>query len=94
MLDKKTLGIAELIHTSNNVTCSDIGLLDLSTAQECVGAVDYAKSFNNRAFYGQEVSDGDKPKGCYDLGYEMSFNTHSTGKRISSAKSICKKGNA
>ena len=85
---------AEVVHTDNGVTCSERGFKDLSTAQECSDAVGYAKTFNSKALYRNEVSSSDRPKGCYiwTNGY-MYFNTHSIGERQSSAASICTKGN-
>ena len=86
---------AGLVHTEIGVTCSDSGFVDLSTAQECSGAVSYATSFNNNARYDGDVSEDYFPKGCYiwPLG-DMFFNSHSTG-GVSAGdtfRSICRKG--
>ena len=69
--------------------------MDLSTAEDCYGAVNYAKSFNNRANYKASDFFPESAKGCIitDLG-DMFFNTASTGGRYSYEASICKKGNA
>ena len=85
---------AEFVHTSDGVTCSDSGLLDLSTEEECSDAVDYAKSFNSDARYQSEVYLSTSPKGCiiYHSG-SMYFNTYATGDRNNSYSSICRKGN-
>ena len=88
---------AELVHTDNGVTCSDSGFMDLSTEQDCYGAVSYAKSFDSRAYYSHAASKDWNPKGCIisqDNGF-MYFNTHSTGGRqyASDYASICRKGN-
>ena len=86
--------LAAFVHTDNGVTCSDSGFIDLSTAQECSAALDYAMSFNSQASFLSENSWIDYPKGCviFDWG-GMYFNTHSTGGRTSRVASICKKGN-
>ena len=85
---------AEVVHTDNGVTCSERCFKDLSTAQECSDAEGYAKTFNSKAMYRDEVSMSDRPKGCYiwTNGY-MYFNTDSMGGRQSSVASICTKGN-
>ena len=85
---------AEFAHTDNGVSCSDSGLRDLSTAEECSVAVSYAKSFNSEARYRNVYSSIKRPKGCYiwDTG-AMYFNTHPTGGSSSSVASICRKGN-
>ena len=89
-----TLFFAEFVHTDNGVTCSERGFKDLSTAQECSDAVSYAKTFNSKALYRNEVSWNFYPKGCYiwPSGY-IYFNTHSIGEKDSSAASICTIGN-
>ena len=85
---------AEFVHTDNGVTCSDMGFMDLSTAQECSSTVSYAKSFNAKANYENSLSQAYYPKGCFilDIVGNIYFNTHSTGKRESRSTSICKKG--
>ena len=84
----------EFVHTDNGVTCSESRFRDLLTAQECSGAVSYAKSFNGEANYVWEVSSGSRPRGCFiSLWGKMYFNTHSTGGVDYSATSICRKGN-
>ena len=85
---------AEFVHTDNGVTCSDSGFIDLSTAQECSGAVSYAKNFNSEAHYQFEGSFSGIPKGCimHESG-QIFFNTHTTGGRKSSYSSICNNGN-
>ena len=82
------------VHTDRGVVCSDSRFMDLSTAQECSGAIDYAKSFNSDANYRGEGSWDEYPKGCYiyDSG-SMYFNTHSTGTNQGRTISICRKGN-
>ena len=89
-----TLFLAEFFHTDNGVTCLDVGFNDLSTAQECSGAVSYAKNFNSEAHYVGEGSYSGIPKGCamHDGGY-IYFNIHPTGGRQSSYSSICNNGN-
>ena len=84
----------EFVHTDRGVVCSDSRFMDLSTAQECSGAIDYAKSFNSDANYREEGSWDVYPKGChiYDSG-SMYFNTHSTGTNQGRTISICRKGN-
>ena len=85
---------SEFVHTDNGVTCSDSGFRDLSTAQECSDAVNYATSFNTKAVYRTTVSTTNRPKGCYILGSGyMYFNTHPDGGRSSSVNSICWRGN-
>ena len=72
--------------------------MDLSTAEECSGAVNYAKKFNRLASYVFAVSWSNAPKGCFiaDSG-KFWFNKHSTGSHDDNSflpsKSICKKGN-
>ena len=85
---------AEFVHTDNGVTCSDSGFIDLSTAQECSGAVNYAMSFNGKTKYIGQMNLGDRPKGCIieDSGL-MYFNAHSTGLVYSYYRNICRKGN-
>ena len=85
---------AEFVHTGNNVTCSDSGFRDLSTEEECSGAVNYAKTFNGKAYYAKLTTNSFNHKGCfiYDSG-AMFFNMHSTGGRRSEDTSICRKGN-
>ena len=86
--------LAVFVHTDKGVTCSDRGFTDLSTAQDCSGAVSYAKSFNSDARYQSEVYLSTSPKGCiiYHSG-SMYFNTYATGDRNNSYSSICRKGN-
>ena len=86
---------AEFAHTDNGVSCSDSGLRDLSTTQECSGAVSYAKTFNSKANYRSEGSYSSHfPKGCHIWTWgDMYFNTHSIGERHPSIASICMKGN-
>ena len=86
---------AEFVHTDSGFTCSDRGFRDISTAQQCSSAVSYAKSFNSKAYYADEVSVTNKPKGCYILRQygDMYFNTDPTGERSTSISSICWKGN-
>ena len=89
-----TLFFAEFVPTDNGVTCSERGFKDLSTAQECSDAVSYAKTFNSNANYREKGSLSNYPKGCYIwTSGNMLFNTHSTGEKVSSAASICTKGN-
>ena len=85
---------AAFIHTDFGVTCSDNGFIDLSNDQECLDAVNYAKSFNREANYIKEVSREFDPKGCfiYETG-NMFFNLHSTGRNNVYTRSICKTGN-
>ena len=80
---------ADFVHTENGVTCSESGLMDLSTAQECSSAVSYAKSFNSKAYYYSEVALRARPKGCYIRSGAMYFNSYSTGEGSSSETSIC-----
>ena len=89
-----------LFHTDNGFTCSDSGFLDLSTAQECSNAVNYATSFNKMANYDQEIFSRYMPKGCVimDSG-NMYFNLHFNeelkyGSNDAVSRSICKKGNS
>ena len=85
---------SEFFHTDNGVTCSNSGLKDLSTAQECSGAVSYANSFNSNARYISELYGANYTKGCIITdGGDMYFNTHSIGGSSSSYSSICLKGN-
>ena len=85
---------AVLVHTEKGTTCSDSGLQDLSTDQECSDAVNYAKSFNVNAEYKYSESSSSYPKGCYILsGGRMYFNRDSTGKNQAGIRSICHKGN-
>ena len=71
--------------------------MDLSTAEECSGAVNYAKSFNAKVRYVTGGSYSGSHKGCliYDSGgYSyMLFNTHSHGGRSPEDTSICRKSN-
>ena len=94
MASNNDVVFAEFCHTGYGVTCSDSGLMDLSTAEECSGAVNYAKKFNRLAHYVFAVSWSSAPKGCFiaDSGHFW-FNKHSTGSRDDLRKSICKKGN-
>ena len=87
---------AGLVHTDRGVTCSNSSLMDLSTAEECSGAVNYAKSFNSKARYYGEFTRRDYPKGCivFDNSHiELYFNAHSTGGRSYSTSSICRTSN-
>ena len=91
-----TYFFAEFVHTDNGFTCSASGFVELSTAQECSGAVSYAKLFNSKARYQSEQGWSSEPKGCSILDEgSMYFNTHTTGGNNShiSRTSICKKGN-
>ena len=89
-----TLFFAEFVHTDKGVTCSERGLKDLSTAQECSDAVSYAETFNRDANYRNVESLSYYPKGCHIWTWgDMYFNTHSIGGRNSYAASICTKGN-
>ena len=68
----------------------------LSTADECIRAISYAKTFDSRArMYKTEVFWPAWPKGCVidtsDNG-NMYFNKHATGGR-QGAIPICRKGN-
>ena len=82
------------VHTASGVTCSESGFIDLSTEEECSGAVDYARSFNRNAKYRDATASSSYLKGCFILdGGFMYFNTHSTGGICSSCTSICRKGN-
>ena len=85
---------AGFFHTYKDVTCSESGFMDLSTAQECSGAVSYAKSFNINAGWRFQGNWNGLPKGCIiaDGGY-VYFNTHSTGGRSNEYASICRKCN-
>ena len=91
---KMTSFLAELVNTDKGVTCHDSGFIDLSTAQECSGAVSYARTFNSKAIYKSETSSNILPKGCFinNDGGEMFFNTH-TGGSWPFSSSICRKGN-
>ena len=82
-----------LFHTDNGVTCSDVGLDDLSTAQECSAAISYAKTFNSKARSYLHSYYRGMPTGCamHESG-DISFHTF-PGNRESSYTSICKKGN-
>ena len=86
---------ADLVHTDNGFTCSDSGFRALSNAQECSGAVSYAKTFNSKARIDSTyMYVSDRPKGCYIWGSgTMYFNSHPTGGRSTSVASICWKGN-
>ena len=85
---------AEFLHSyKKGWSCTDMGLAHLSTAEECSGAVNYAKSFNGNAHYVRSGSFSTKLKGCFiDDSGAMFFNTHSTG-RHSEDNNICRKGN-
>ena len=87
---------AGFVHTERGATCSDSRFIDLSTAEECSGAVSYAKSFNSKASFKEEGSWSYNPKGCYiyDSG-NMYFNTNtnSTESGKSTTISICFNGN-
>ena len=84
---------AGLVHTAKGVTCSDSSLMDLSTAEECSGAVNYAKSFNSNASFTYVGSWSRNHQGCVilDSGY-IFFITQSTGGENSTSTSICRKG--
>ena len=85
---------AGLVHTDKGTTCSDIGLQDLSTDQECSDAVNYAKYFNGNAKYVESGSWPGNHKGCSIYGDgEMIFNRHVSGQNNANTRSICKKGN-
>ena len=68
--------------------------MDLSTAQECRGAVNYAKSFNGDAYFYKVVSWPARHIGCsvYDDGRVL-FSTHPTGDNFEHTRSICHIGN-
>ena len=68
--------------------------MDLSTAQECRGAVDYAKHFNGDARFYKDVSWPGRHIGCsiYDDGRVL-FNKHPSGNNFEHTRSICKIGN-
>merc|ERR1711997_945062 len=88
--------VLKFVHTDRGVTCSDSGFVALSTAQECSGAVSYAKLFNSKARYQSEGSRSNDPKGCYifDSG-KMYFNKHPTGAKVFANRrtiNICRKG--
>ena len=85
---------AEFVHPSKGTLCSEIGFMDLSTEQECIGAVNYAKSFNSKAIYYKAIDVEFITKGCIinDEG-TIFFNKHSTGLKTSSYTSICRNGN-
>ena len=90
-LDNKSF--AELVHTDKGTTCSDKGLLDLFTDQECADALYYAKSFVGAALYLGSGSWSENHKGCYIYqNGDMYFNTHSFGNNNANMRSICKKG--
>ena len=93
-LSTMTSFFAGFTHTGNGVTCSDSGFMDLSTAEECSGAVNYAKTFNGNARYVTITDNPTNHKGCfiYDSG-SMYFNVHSTGGTCDSCTSICRTGN-
>ena len=86
---------AEFVHTDKNVTCSDTGLMDFSTGQECYGAVNYAKTFNSNARYRWELYGDMYPKGCFiSESGNMYFNKYTGSARSSfSGISICYRGN-
>ena len=85
---------AEFVHTDRGTTCSDYIFKDLSNYQECVDAVEYAKSFNRNASYVNNGNWARKPTGCYiyDDG-EMFFNHNLKGENQGKTRSICKNGN-
>ena len=85
---------AALVHTEKGTQCSDSGLQDLSTNQECSDAFNYAKSFNGNAQYVGSGYWSRNHKGCfiYDSGL-MGFNTHYSGNNRADQRSICRKGN-
>ena len=84
---------AEFVHTGNGVTCSDSGFVDLSTAEECSSAVNYAKSFNSKANYKYAGSSTASHKGCVILDSGDIYFVYITGGEKSTATSICRKGN-
>ena len=51
--------------TDSGLNCSDVGLVDLATSEECKAAVTDATSFNSNANYKREFSGKDFRKGCY-----------------------------
>lgn len=83
---------AQFVHTDNGVACSERGLKDVSTAEECSDAVSYAKTFNSKALYRRSQPWRTQPKGCHiwTTG-AMYFNAHSIGEKHSTALSICKR---
>ena len=85
---------AEYVHTDKGVTCSDSGYMELSTPQECLDTVNYAKSFNSKAIFMAREDNLNRHKGCWihDSGHVW-FNAHVTGSRSSFVTSLCKKGN-
>ena len=85
---------ADFVDTDKGVTCSESGFMDLSTAQQCSAALNYAMSFNSGASYQFEDSWSGNPKGCFIFDWgSMYFNTHSTGGRNYYVVSICENGN-
>ena len=90
----------DLIYTNKGVTCSEMGLHDLSSEQKCVDTVKFAKSFNVEAKYDKLVLHPGYPYGCYidsELKYpgeygNMRFNP-SGERNYTKVISICKKGN-
>ena len=93
--------ITDLIYTNRGVTCSESGFLDLSSEQECVDAVKYAKYFNEYAKYKKSWYRLDYPIGCFiysdlktpgEYGH-MGFN-QAQGERNTNVISICKKGDS
>ena len=66
---------------------------DLANDQKCAQSVSYATSVNPRANYREAGRWSNVPKGCfiYDSG-SMFFNSYSSGKAKSDARSICLKG--
>ena len=95
----------EFVHTENGVTCSESGFTNIFTEEECARSVDYARSFNPKAYYEFEVNWRYKPKGCLilndgnsgsGLNYGgMYFNTHITGGApVKDFANICRRGNS
>ena len=83
-----------MIHTDKGFMCLDMGLIDLTSAQECSDAVTYATSLHINATYVYGGLWSGYPKGCIinDHGH-MYFNSHPTGAKDSSLRIICWKGN-
>ena len=87
--------------TDVGLKCSDVGLVDLFTGQECQAAVIDVIPFIPNANYRRQFSDPNFRKGCYiweihtSAKDEMYFNSHPTGgdNFLERTRSICKKGN-
>ena len=93
-LKKRVLGLMYTI-TDRGVACSEVGLSDLGSSEDCSDAVKYATSFNEKAFFsGVEAYSPLNHKGCYILDEgAMYFNSYVTGKNNRKARTICKNGN-